>query len=222
MDVIKAVTDRRSTKAFKSDPVPKEVLKQLLETCRWAPSAQNTQSWDLYVLGGNVMDDLKARLTEKVNAKLPPNPDIPTINLFEPYLKRSNELRDGIDKYQFPPGTENLEQKRAIYNINGGRFHNAPNGIIICTEKSLAPRLIIDAGIVAQTIALTAHAMGLGACIMARPTYYPDVLRDLLKIPDSKMIVISLALGYPAPSAPLNTYPRQRAELAELVHWCGI
>jgi nitroreductase len=222
LDVIQAIKERRSTKGFKPDPVPKEVLQKILDACRWAPSAQNAQAWDLYVLGGKVMEELKARLTEKVNAKIPPNPDIPQINLYDPYLKRSIELRDGIDKHQFPPGTENLEQKRNIYNINGGRFHNAPNGIIICTEKSLTPRLIIDTGIMAQTISLAAYAMGVGTCIMARPTYYPDVLRDLLKIPDSKLIAISLAVGYPDPGSLLNTFTRKRAELDEFVHWCGI
>jgi nitroreductase len=222
LDVIQAIKERRSIKGFKSDPVPKEVLKQLLDTCRWAPSAQNSQAWDFYTLGGKVMEEIKARLTEKVNAKIPPNPEIPAINLYEPYLKRSVELRDSIDKHQFPPGTENLEQKRAAFNINGGRFHNAPNGIIICTEKSFAPRLIIDAGIAAQTIAITAHALGLGSCIMARPTYYPDVLRDVLKIPDSRLIVIALAIGYPDPNSALNTYPRKRVELEDLAHWCGI
>jgi nitroreductase len=222
MDVIKAVENRRSIKGFKPDPVPKEVLRQLLETCRWAPSAQNTQSWDFYVLGGKVMEEVKSRLTEKVQANMPPNPDIPNIKLFEPYLKRSNDLKDRIDKHQFPSGTDNLDQKRAAYNINGGRFHNAPNGIIICTEKSLAPRLIIDIGIIVQTIALTAYAMGLGACIMARPTYYPEILRDILKIPDSKLIVIGVAIGYPDPNSLLNTFQHQRVELDDLVHWCGI
>jgi nitroreductase len=222
MDVIKAVEDRRSIKGFKPDPVPKEVLRQLLKTCRWAPSAQNTQSWDFYILGGKVMEEVKSRLTEKVQANIPPNPDIPNIKLFEPYLKRSNDLKDVIDKHQFPPGTEYIDQKRAAYNINGGRFHNAPNGIIICTDKSLAPRLIIDIGIIAQTIALTAYAMGLGACIMARPTYYPEILRDILKIPDSKLIVIGVAIGYPDPNSFLNTFQRQRVELDDLVHWCGI
>jgi nitroreductase len=222
VDVIQAVKERRSIKGFKPDPVPKEVLKKLLETSRWAPSAQNTQSWDFYVLGGKVMEEVKARFAEKVKAKIPQNPDIPAVNLCEPYLKRSIEARDCLDAHQFPPGTENLEQKRAAFNISGGRFHNAPNGIIICTEKSLAPRFIIDAGIVAQTVALVAYAMGLGACIMARPTYYPDVLRDVLKIPDSKLIVISLAIGYPDPNSPLNSCPRKRVEIDDLVHWCGI
>jgi nitroreductase len=221
MDIIQAIKERRSTKGFKPDPVPKEVLRQLLDTCRWAPSAQNVQPWDFYVLGGTVMEEVKARLTENVKSNVPSYPDIPTISLYEPYLKRSNELKDSIDKHQFPPGTEDLAQKRASYNINGGRFHNAPNGIIICIERDLTPRLIIDAGIAAETVVLAAHAMGLGACIMARPTHYPDILRDLLKIPDSKLIVIAVAIGYPDPNSPLNTFERSREEIDKFVHWYG-
>jgi nitroreductase len=222
MEVLQAITERRSTKGFKSDPVPKEILLKLLDTCKWAPSAQNTQPWDFYVLGGPVMQEVQKRLTEKVTGKVTPNPDIPAIDLYDPYLKRSNELKNGIDSYQFPPGTKNLDQKRAAYLVNGGRFFNAPNGIIVCVEKKLAPRLIIDAGIIAQTIALTAFGMGLGSCIMARTTYFPEILRDLLKIPESKLIVIGLAIGYPDPTTPLNSCPRKRVDTNELVHWCGI
>ena len=58
MELIEAIRSRRSIRSFKPDPVPGEVLEKLLETCRWAPSAQNTQPWDLVVLSGQVMEKI--------------------------------------------------------------------------------------------------------------------------------------------------------------------
>ena len=65
MDVIEAIRSKRTIRGFKHDPVSKEVLEKLLDTCRWAPSAQNTQSCEFAILGGKVMEEVKARLAEK-------------------------------------------------------------------------------------------------------------------------------------------------------------
>ena len=66
MEVIEAIRNRRSIRGFKPDPVPRKVLEELLETCRWAPSPRNMQTWELAILGGKVMAEVKARLEEKV------------------------------------------------------------------------------------------------------------------------------------------------------------
>jgi len=221
MEVIKAILSRRSIRGFKPDPVPREVLAELLETCRWAPSSRNTQSWELVILGGKVMEEVRARLTEKVKAEAEINPDIPSIDLPEPYLQRAIEVRDHLDTHQFPPGTEKLDEKRAEYLIKGGRFHDAPNGILLCVERALCPKAIFDAGIMAQTISLAAPAYGLGTCIMARPVYWPDMLRELLGIPESKLIVFGIAIGYPDPEAVVNSYPRERVPWDVFTQWHG-
>ena len=38
VDIIEAIRTRRSIRAFKPDPIPKKVLGELLDVCRWAPS----------------------------------------------------------------------------------------------------------------------------------------------------------------------------------------
>ena len=45
MELLEAVMNRRSVRKYKEDPVPREVLEQLLETACWAPSAENMQPW---------------------------------------------------------------------------------------------------------------------------------------------------------------------------------
>lgn len=45
MDVMQAITERRSVRKYKPDPVPEEYLRTVLEAARWAPSWANTQCW---------------------------------------------------------------------------------------------------------------------------------------------------------------------------------
>jgi nitroreductase len=80
---------------------------------------------------------------------------------------------------------------------------------------------MLDIGLILQTICLLAHERGLGTTIMAVTVMYPEVLRKLLSIPDEKVIVLGMALGYPDWDAPANKFERTRANLEELVTWVG-
>ena len=45
MELVEAIKERRSIRRYKSDPVPHEVIQEILENAVWAPSAQNLQPW---------------------------------------------------------------------------------------------------------------------------------------------------------------------------------
>jgi nitroreductase len=230
MEVIEAIRSRRSIRSFKPDPVPKEVLEELLDACRWAPNSSNTQPWEFAVLGGKAIEEAKDRLVERVKAEWDSSghkfrkisPDIPTPELPEPYLHRAMALRAHIDNHQFPPGTEDLDKKRRAYLLYGSRFYGAPNLIILYAEKSLYPKTLIDTGIMAETIAITALSYGLGTCLMSMPVYWPDIYRDLLKVPESKLIALAIPIGYQDSQAVVNTFQRNREPLNTFTHWHGI
>ena len=73
----------------------------------------------------------------------------------------------------------------------------------------------------AQTIALAAPDYGLGTCLMFMTVYWPDILRELLGIPESKLIVLGIAIGYPDAEALVNNFPRHRESLDAFTHWHG-
>src|SRR3989304_507700 len=50
LTVLEAIHQRRSIRSFRSDPVPEEVICQLLEAARLAPSACNRQPWRFLVV----------------------------------------------------------------------------------------------------------------------------------------------------------------------------
>ena len=81
--------------------------------------------------------------------------------------------------------------------------------------------MVFDAGIIAQTICLAALNYGLGTCITLRPVYWPEMLRELLGIPESKLILMAIAIGYPSHEAVINSFPRHRVPLDVLTRWRG-
>jgi nitroreductase len=58
LDLVKA---RRSIRAYRSDPVPEDVLQRILEAARLAPTAANRQPMHLYVIRD---EELRARMLE--------------------------------------------------------------------------------------------------------------------------------------------------------------
>jgi len=50
MDIIDLIKKRRSIRRFKSDPVPEELVKRIIEAATWAPTACNVQGWRFIIV----------------------------------------------------------------------------------------------------------------------------------------------------------------------------
>ena len=59
MEVEDAIRSRRTHKAFAPEPVPRELLDELLELARWAPNHHLTNPWRFRVLGPTALAALK-------------------------------------------------------------------------------------------------------------------------------------------------------------------
>jgi nitroreductase len=70
MDVEDAIRSRRTHKAFAPEPVPRELLDELLELARWAPNHHLTNPWRFRVLGPEALDGLKTAAGPEAAAKL--------------------------------------------------------------------------------------------------------------------------------------------------------
>jgi nitroreductase len=69
MDVMEAIKTRRSVRRFKPDAIPEDVMNEVLEAARQAPSWANTQCWEFIVVTDEAV---RQRLSEEVLA--PRNP----------------------------------------------------------------------------------------------------------------------------------------------------
>jgi nitroreductase len=227
MDVIEAIRTRRSIRVFKPDPIPKKVLQELLDVSRWAPSGGNVQPWHFEVLTGELLAKVTARLVEKAKTwdgheYVNTNPDLPRTGPYPKLLMpRWQSFKALTDAIRYPPGTKNLEAKQLEYREKALRFFDAPSVIIVGADDR-GTNSIVSIGAVTQTICLAALTYGLGTCIMGIPVLWPEVFRELLNIPTDRAIVTSIAIGYPDLRAPLNTFPRPREPLDNLVEWHGL
>jgi nitroreductase len=70
MDVEDAIRSRRTHKAFAPEPVPRELLDELLELARWAPNHHLTNPWRFRVLGPAALARLKEAAGAEAAAKL--------------------------------------------------------------------------------------------------------------------------------------------------------
>jgi nitroreductase len=50
MDFLKAMRERRSVRKYRSDPIPDEILIEVLEAARWSPSWANKQVWRFIIV----------------------------------------------------------------------------------------------------------------------------------------------------------------------------
>ena len=66
MDVYEAVISRRAVRGFTDEPVSRVVLERVLSAAVWSPSGSNIQPWNIYVLTGAPLAELKTRAVERV------------------------------------------------------------------------------------------------------------------------------------------------------------
>lgn len=50
MELIEAIRTRRSVRKYKSDQIPEQTIKELIELAAWAPSGSNGQPWAFIVI----------------------------------------------------------------------------------------------------------------------------------------------------------------------------
>lgn len=74
--MLSAISNRRSIRKYQNKPVPKQLLQQILQAGRMAPSSKNRQPWKFIVVTGKAKQEMliemqKGLLQEKVQPLLP-------------------------------------------------------------------------------------------------------------------------------------------------------
>lgn len=219
MEVVEAIKARKSVRAFLPIPVPHKTLKEIMEVSLRAPSWADTQPWEFALIGGPVMTALKAALAAKIAAGASSVTEVPRPNFPEKYLARRQA--NGQRLMEALGIARDDRERRQQWSAQMGRFFDAPNGLIVFMDKELGAYSFLDLGLILQTIMLTAVHYGVGTCPLAAAVAYPDVLRQFLHIPTTKQIVLGLAIGYPDPQAPANSFHSLREPMESLITWHG-
>lgn len=220
MNTLEAVQNRMSIRKFKSDPVPRVVLEQILKAALRAPSAINTQPWECWVVTGEPLRNLSREMVREAEGNIASRSDFILDEKWEEtYLNRMRENGKGLFGI-LGIGRQDRE-KRKFFALSMYRFFDAPQVIFVCLDSSLGVYSIFDCGCFTQTVCLLAHSMGLGTCIQHSGVNYPDIIRKHVPIPPEKKILIAIALGYPDETAPVNQFRSSREPLEKVVRWIG-
>ncbi len=215
MDLIQAIKERKSIRAFKPEPVPKGTIEEILRLTVHAPSAINLQPWEFVVVTGEEKARLGRRLTKAYHERqiscspgnVKPLPKTygkrgaKTLALMKPFFEEM-----GVDPDQY-------------INEQSCNFYGASVAILLCLDDSFPNARMVDIGTALGYLVLAAHEFGLGTCPIGLITAYEDDIKDLLNIPENKNVVIGVALGYPDWSVPINRFKSQRDDLEKFVRW---
>ena len=225
MNVLQAIENRHSTRAFTDKDVSRTNIERILDAARHCGSFVNCQPWKFTVLGGSAMKEWKDRLWEMFLKDEHEEREYycGPMPMPEPQMSRGDAFRNKIDNLIFPPGIPDREVKHQAYVKSGIIVRDAPAAVLIHMDKAFAasPLHVLAAGGVTQAIALAAEELGLGSCIMGRPVESPRLLRSISGIPETDTILCCIALGYEDETAPINSLAPGRAGVSELTAWVG-
>lgn len=226
MDLIEAIRQRKSIRAFKPDPVSKEDILSLISAAVAAPSKGNSQIWEFTVVTGDKKREMDMMLLDLLKT----NP-IPRMTLADSDNDGKNEMLRKVEKRASRNEAEIAKLLSPIglsfekFMLEGTfTFFNAPVAILIFMDEAFSKDLphILSVGASVQNILLAAMDKGLGTCWIGGVWRYTKELRTLLDIPDNKRIVSGVALGYPDKDSLINKYKSTRDKPIEFVRWVGI
>ena len=220
MEIMEAIRLRKSIRGYKPDPVPQEALREILEIATRAPSGMNTQPWEITVATGQVLVNIRQGNIEMLNSTAAQSQAVPARPFEGKYRQRQIDI--AVQLFKLMGIAEEDREKRAAWMQRGFRFFDAPAAFILSVDKSLGDSMAVFAiGTIVQTICLAALDYGLGTCIEDQGIRFPEVVRKFTHIPESKRLIISIAIGYPDWDFPANKAESTREPLENVVTWCG-
>ncbi|WP_270936392.1 nitroreductase [Falsiroseomonas oryzae] len=213
MDVIEAMTTRRSVRGFLPDPVPRETIEAILRAASRAPSGSNIQPWHVRVTTGAEKARLSAALRAAHAAGEPARREYHYYprSWREPYLARRRATGWGL--YSLLGIGKGDREATAAQHARNYDFFDAPVGLFFSMDRDMEPGSWLDTGMFLQNVMLAARGFGLDTCPQAAFCDYHDIVRRELGIPDHRILLCGMALGRADPDHPANRLVTAREPL---------
>ena len=210
MNVSEAIKIRKATRAFLSKAVDEGLIQELLDVARYAPSAVNSQPWQVAVVTGERKKVLSQKMLDAFQQGIKPHLEYPYYpkEWREPYKSRRKQT--GMNLYNSLGITlDNLERRKAQQGRNFIAF-DAPVMMFFFIDRDLELGSYLDYGMFLQSIMLAAAERGLATCPQVALAEYPEIVKAELGYEDSKMLLCGMAIGYEDTTAPENQYRNAR------------
>ena len=141
MDFTQFAKSRKSARGFLDKPVPKEVVDDIIETAKWAPSSYNTQTWRVHAVTGGVLDKIRTGNTENTLAGKPHVRDFPYKEEYEG-IHRQRQIDVAIQLFEAMGIERHDKEKRMDWMLRGFRQFDAPVSLVLTYDKYLEPAAI--------------------------------------------------------------------------------
>ena len=178
MDIINAIKERHSTRAFRPDPVNRETIETLLHLSASAPSAINLQPWEFTVVSGEEKKRLSRLLIKRMRERQISCGPGAKDRLPDHLHQRQKTLLDCM----LPNLPEGVSFQDFI-NEGSCNFYGAPTAIIITLDQVFSSARLTDIGIALGYLLLAAHALGLGTCPVGLIAAFDDDIKEALSLP---------------------------------------
>jgi nitroreductase len=218
MEFKDVIRGRRSIRAYTSDEVPADVIREILDEARWAPSWRNTQAWNVWVVSGGALERYKQEFKAAVERDDPAGLDLPATAEWPQACSARIAGTMKSRAQTLEAAGEPSDPAAALARM--ANLFGAPCLLVFGFDDCLAEAYAsFDTGSFVQNVCLAAYDRGLGTCIVATVIRYPEILRSLLPGAEAKRFVVAVTIGSADPESAANTFERSRADLDELVTW---
>jgi len=222
--VDEAITSRRSVRAFKPDPVPREAVEDILTVASRAPSGTNIQPWKVHVLAGESRGELTRKILAVFNdpqeaAKHTEDYPYYPEQWASPYIERRRKI--GWDMYGLLGIGKGDTEKMRAQSARNYMFFDAPVGLMFVIDRQMRQGSWLDYGMFIQNVMIAARGRGLDTCPQQAFSRFHRVIEEHLQLPDTEMVVCGMALGYADPTAPVNRLVTEREPVSAFARFHG-
>lgn len=213
MNIVDALKQRKSTRAFLNKAVSQEKITRILEAARHAPSGTNAQPWQVAIVTGNKKDELTKAMTASFQKEGIGTMDYqyyPT-TWREPYKKR--RVTCGAQLYSALKIERRDKAKRLEQWIANYRAFDAPVILFFFLDPLMQKGSFLDYGMFIQSIMLAALEEGLATCAQAALGQFPQLIKESLGYSQDTILLCGMALGYEDEDAPVNNYRTTREDV---------
>ncbi|ORB64714.1 nitroreductase [Mycolicibacterium tusciae] len=201
MDVYEAVKTRRAVRGFTDQAVEREVIERVLSAAARSPSGSNIQPWNIYVVTGEPLAQLKKVATERVAAGDPW--DEREYVMYPPQLKSPYGERRaafGRDRYTALGVARDDWEARARAAIGNWECFGAPVALFCYIDRDLGMPQWSDLGMYLQTVMLLLRAEGLHSCPQMAWSQVRKSVDAVTQPPPELMLFCGMSIGYEDPS----------------------
>jgi nitroreductase len=229
-DVFEIIRTCRAMRRLKPDPVPEDVLMQLVDAAIHAPSSSNAQNWRFVIVRDREQKRRIAELWRSGAAwyrdtigAAPPRPDEDAAQR----VRSQHALQYMLDHIEDVPALVFLAIKKdeavakalaSPKTITAALRHLGLGGTVRLLRgagNATATGIHATAYPAAQNLLLAARALGLGAVLTTPHLFHPGQYEQVLGLPSDVTLTCCIPVGYP-----MGRFgPVARPDPRSLIHW---